>query len=92
MHTWHGDNIFCNNPYSVTSRFMARSFIDFENGKNIVMLIPEESAKSGYAKKFLQYFAIVLNLGTVKFDGYDSELRKPVCLVLLLQPELWHYL
>jgi hypothetical protein len=60
---WQGDFIFCNPPYSIGAKFVSKCLLEFLRGKNIVMLIPQQTANGAFGKKYLQKIAKVKNLG-----------------------------
>jgi len=76
----------------VGAKFVSKSLIEFINGKNIILLIPQRTAEGAFGKKFLIKISFKLDLGQVQFKNFADKLMTPVSLVFLLQPYYIQYL
>jgi hypothetical protein len=47
----------------MAAKFVSKALKEFLLGKNIVLLIPQNSANSKYGKKFLRKVAVIVSIG-----------------------------
>jgi hypothetical protein len=66
--------------------------MEFIEGKNIVLLIPQKTAEGAFGKRFLSKISSRQDLGQVQFKNFSAKLMTPVSLVYLLQPYYIQYL
>ena len=52
-------------------KFCTKSTKEFMNGRNLVLLIPRDTAYGSFAAMFYSSVAFIEDLGLVTFDGYD---------------------
>ncbi len=87
-HLWQGDFIFCNPPYSIGAKFVSKCLLEFLRGKNIVMLIPSDTAVGAFGRRYLAKVGRILDVGLIAFENFSKVLHKSVSLVFLLQPNV----
>jgi hypothetical protein len=85
---WQGDFIFCNPPFSIGAKFVSKSLLEFLRGKNIILLLPQQTARGAYGKKYLSKVSYIKDLGQVSFKNFQNNLPTPVSLVFMLQPNV----
>jgi hypothetical protein len=47
----------------MAAKFVSKALKEFLSGKNIVLLIPSNSARGKYGKKFLSKVAVIVSIG-----------------------------
>jgi hypothetical protein len=80
---------FVNIPFSDAQTFIKRSFEQYEEGANVIILCKEQTLEAAYFKEMIktkyndEHF-LYLVLGNVTFKGHDKPLNASIVLYFML--------
>ena len=86
---WPDRKIYVNPPFSKGWLAIRKCLVEFYRGRNIVLLLPEQSIISNrFFQEEVAQVCYVKKLGLVTFKQYNKPLHRSMVMIMLLQPSL----
>lgn len=77
---------FVNPPYSDIKRWVAKSWLEFQKGKRVVLLIPSRTDTKWWHEYCMKATEIRFIEGRLRFDEHKNAAPFPSCLVIFDLP------
>ncbi len=73
---------FCNPPYSQITPWMEKAFLESQQGKTVVMLVPSRTDTKWWHNYAMKANEIRFIKGRLKFGGHKNSAPFPSCVVI----------